>query len=308
PEHDEDELNRAEVIRRVTEIQARVGNLEKSAENGRIYSRGLKTVILGRPNVGKSSLLNAMAGFDRAIVTDIPGTTRDALTERILLNDIPLILTDTAGIRASGDVIERLGVVKSLERAREAELVLWVIDGSEGVLEEDLAALRASAVAGESESLDDMRDPQKVILVVNKSDLPQKADEQAVLEALKGAGQGSGYRIGAVCGVSAVCRVSAKNMTGIDGLGSAIECLFLSGGADFDMGGAGLITNERHRQAVRRARERMDAALDAARANLPEDLIAMDLTEAYRLLGGILGKDVSEDVVDRIFAEFCVGK
>ncbi|MCL2352247.1 MAG: tRNA uridine-5-carboxymethylaminomethyl(34) synthesis GTPase MnmE [Firmicutes bacterium] len=310
PEHGEDEMNRAEVIEKVTRICALIGGLEDSAENGRVYAQGLRTVIAGRPNVGKSSLLNALVKSERAIVTDIPGTTRDALTERVLLRDIPLLLTDTAGIREARDFIERLGVEKSLERAAEADLILWVIDGSEGLLEEDIAALRAAAgIAGAGSAAygpsaanaaaadTDGSGARRVICVINKTDLPQRAEEHFIRQALNNAGLGGA--VGSFCGVC------AKNGAGIDGLGGGIESLFLRG----DVGSGGeLITNERHRQAVRRARERLDAALDAARQGLPEDLLAIDLSEAYRLLGGILGKDVGEDVVDRIFSEFCVGK
>ena len=237
--------------------------------------QGVPTVLLGKPNVGKSSLLNALLGYDRAIVTDVAGTTRDTVEEKLALGHVLLRLTDTAGIRESGDAVERLGVARSRAAAERAALAILLLDGSAPPDEQDEEAI---AVA---ESV-----PYRLV-VVNKSDLPQQADIAALTA-----------RFGHVLSVS------AKTGEGVAALGEAIAALFPAG----TQAQGQLLTNARQADAVRRALEGVQHARAALESGLTPDAVLTDTEGALEALGELNGKHIREDLVDTIFSRFCVGK
>ena len=274
PEYDTDEDDprncRATLERTRTQIQ---GLIERG-KMGVIISEGLKTVILGRPNVGKSSLLNRILGTERAIVTDIPGTTRDILTETISVRGIPLNIADTAGLRDSEDLVESIGITKSLEHASDADLVLYVLDGSRELEPEDI------------ENLGKLKDKQ-VVLVINKSDLSRK------LEVVQ---------LGNVPHVF----VSASENMGINDLYDTIYGLFLDERVSIE--NTALIGNTRDMNSLKKALEHVNGALETMASGFSEDMAAIDIMDAYVNLGQILGESLEDDVVDRVFSKFCLGK
>jgi tRNA modification GTPase len=249
--------------------------LGRSYERGRVLNRGLPAAIVGRPNAGKSSLLNALLGYERAIVTDVPGTTRDTIRERAVLGGVLLELTDTAGLRESADPVERLGVKRAKDAARDAELVLAVFDGSEEFTREDAEAAAAARAAGRG------------IAVINKQDLPQKLDEAAL---------GDGF--------DAVCRVSALDGTGLESVDRAVAALFP---VPEEPAGE-ILTNERQAEAVASALCSVEAALSALEQGVTPDAVLTETEAAMAALGGLTGRTLREDVTARIFSRFCVGK
>lgn len=249
--------------------------LESSFQRGRIMTEGVRAAIIGRPNAGKSSLLNALLGYDRAIVTDVAGTTRDTIEERVRLGNVLLRLTDTAGIRETEDSIEKMGVDRALSAAQAADLVIAVFDGSSPLTEEDHDAIRA---AGRCE---------KRIAVINKSDRPQ------VIAAETFAGQ-----------FSETCTLSAKEHLGLDALEAAVMRLFPSPNAPVGE----ILTNARQADAVARALEALRAAKNAMELGITPDAVLTEAEEAMAALGELTGKTIREDVTNRIFSRFCVGK
>jgi tRNA modification GTPase len=244
-------------------------------EHGRILREGVAAAIIGRPNVGKSSLLNALLGFERAIVTDIPGTTRDTIEERVCIGGVMLRLIDTAGLREAEGEVERLGIRRSLIAAKESKLVIAVFDGADIIRDEDDETL---AVAKQAE---------RALAVVTKSDLPQKLDISALPDIF-----------------SAVCEVCSQTGEGLDTLASEISKLFPMPGVP-----AGeILTNTRQEEAVSRALESLQAALEAMTEGVTPDAVLTEAEEAMAALGELTGKSVREDVTDRIFSRFCVGK
>ncbi|MGI6028552.1 MAG: tRNA uridine-5-carboxymethylaminomethyl(34) synthesis GTPase MnmE [Candidatus Heteroscillospira sp.] len=255
------------------EIRDALRSLLGSFERGRLVRSGVRCAIVGKPNVGKSSILNALLGYERAIVTDIPGTTRDTIEERIRLGGVLLRLADTAGIRETDDTVENIGVRRSYRAAEEAGLVLAVFDGSRSLSPEDEAVLQAAA-------------GKKTIALVNKSDLSGRLDEAA----LRGR-------------FDHVVRVSALDGSGFDELEELIKSLFPTG----DSCGA-VLTNERQAGAVSRALESVEAALDAVRGHVTPDAALCEVESAMSALGELTGRTVREDITARIFERFCVGK
>ena len=249
--------------------------LHATFERGQFLDKGVRTAILGRPNAGKSSLLNALLGYDRAIVTDIPGTTRDTLSERCMLGGTALRLTDTAGVRETGDAVEKLGVERSRRAAEEAQLVLAVFDLSREWDAEDDAVLALAEKA-----------PVR-IAAANKSDCAPKWD-MARLE---------GH-------FDAVCIVSAKEKTGLDALGEAVAGKFRMPEAE----GGEVLTNARQADAVRRALDYLRAARDAMAEGFAPDAVLTECEGAMDALGSLTGRSVREDVTREIFSRFCVGK
>ena len=251
--------------------------LLESFERGRVLREGIGCVLCGRPNVGKSSLMNALLGYERAIVTDEPGTTRDTISERLVLGGRLLRLTDTAGLREAAGKVERIGVDRAVEAAAGAELVLAVFDGSEPTGEADARTLAAAAGA------------KRAVALINKSDLPRRLDAAA---------------LGGV-DFAAVLSVSARTQEGFDALAGTIRGLFpASEGA-----AAGeLLTNARQAGAVGRALEALRSALEALRCGVTADAVLTEAERAQRALGELNGRSVTEDVTDRIFSRFCVGK
>ncbi|MGE5653561.1 MAG: tRNA uridine-5-carboxymethylaminomethyl(34) synthesis GTPase MnmE [Bacillota bacterium] len=272
------DLPEAEAERQLQEIAARLGKLRSQADQGKLYRQGLKTVIIGRPNVGKSSLLNALLGEERAIVTAVPGTTRDILEEVINIRGIPLKLLDTAGLRATTDEVEAIGVQRTRQSMIAAELILWVLDGSEELRHEDKEI--AELLAGRT-----------TVVVVNKSDQPQRLDLKRVQEW---------------AGQAPMVVLSARERAGVEKLEEAIFELVMGGQAvsrDQTM-----ITKARHEEAVTRAQRHVQEALATLAAGMPADCLAIDLKAAWEILGEITGETVGTDLLDEIFSNFCVGK
>lgn len=247
-----------------------------SCDNGRMLREGIKTVILGKPNVGKSSLLNLLLGEERAIVTDIAGTTRDTLEESVLVNGIALNIVDTAGIRWTEDTVERIGVEKAKKAAAEADLILYVVDSSAALDENDKEILQ-------------LLSGRKAFILLNKSDLPTVIDEKF---------QDSPDH--------EIIRISAKNKSGLDELERKITECFFSGG--LSCSDELYITNQRQKTALIEAEKSLVQVKESIENGMPEDFYSIDLMNAYMELGKIIGESVDEDLINKIFSDFCMGK
>lgn len=277
PEHISLEGYAQELLEIVEKAQEEIAHLLKSASNGKIIKEGIRTVILGKPNAGKSSLLNVLVGENRAIVTDIEGTTRDILEEYINLHGISLRMIDTAGIRETEDVVEKIGVNRARDMAKEADLILYVVDSSRPLDEND-------------EEIISMLDSRKAIVLYNKTDLEPKVD----METLKN-------RVN-----RPVISVSAKEETGIRELEKEIKNMFFSGEISFN--DEVYITNARHKEALMEAADSLGLVKNSIEMDMPEDFFSIDLMNAYESLGRIIGESVGEDLVNEIFSKFCMGK
>ena len=273
PDEDIPDFRLAAFTTQLEDARSQLATLCATCDRGRLLRQGVRVVLLGRPNVGKSSLLNALAGYDRVIVTDIPGTTRDAVEERLSFGGLPVRLTDTAGIRDTADPIEALGVERSEQAAREADLALLVVDGSAPLTEEDRAAIRAAGFA------------RHAVGVLNKADLPQALSPAALPFAH-------------------VFPVSALLGEGLEPLVSHIRALF----DDETPCDGGILTNPRQQDAVRRAEEALSQALDAIACGVTPDAVLTELEAAMQALGELTGRSIREDITHRIFERFCVGK
>lgn len=250
--------------------------LLKSFERGSILQSGLPSAIIGRPNAGKSSLLNALLGYDRAIVTDIPGTTRDTIEEKIRLGGLLLRLSDTAGLRSTDDVVEKIGVDRAVSAAQTAKLVLAVFDGSQPFTEEDRTVVETAAARPHA------------IAIVNKSDLTQKLDLAQLEERF-----------------DIICHISAKEKLGFAALDAAVTSLF----PPCDTAEAGeILTNARHADAVSRALTAIEACIRSMQYGITPDAVLTEAEDAMAALGELTGRTVREDVTHRIFERFCVGK
>ncbi|MDD6188189.1 MAG: tRNA uridine-5-carboxymethylaminomethyl(34) synthesis GTPase MnmE [Clostridiales bacterium] len=267
------------VINTLGSSAAEISRLLKTFERGRVVREGVRCAIIGRPNAGKSSLLNALLGYDRAIVTDIPGTTRDTIEEKLMLGGVMLRIADTAGLRETGDVVERMGVERARAAAENAELIFALFDGSKPLCEDDDAVIEGAKAA------------KHAVAVVNKSDLGRalSAGDEARLSAAFGR----------------VCAVSAKNAEGLDALEEAVADIFKD---NAPVPSGEMITNERQAQALRRALEGVTRAKDALALGLTPDAVLTDVEEAMSAIGEITGRTVREDITARIFERFCVGK
>ena len=263
----------------VHQLQKTLSELIASSENGRILKEGIRTVILGKPNAGKSSLLNALVGEERAIVTDIAGTTRDALEETIAFQGITLTLIDTAGIRETEDVVEKIGVGRAIEKAGEADLILCVFDAARPLDENDREILKV--IEG-----------KQAILLLNKTDLAVTLQETK-LQELTG-------------GRYPVVSVSAKEQTGLSKLTEQIHNLFYQG--EISVQDELYITNARQKHALLDAAEGLQRVQESISLGMPEDFYSIDLLAAYEALGTITGETVGEDLVNEIFSRFCMGK
>ncbi len=249
----------------------------ETADNGKILKEGIKTVILGKPNAGKSSLLNVLVGEDRAIVTDIEGTTRDTLEESINLGGIILNLIDTAGIRDTKDFVEKIGVEKAKETALDADLIIYVVDASRNLDKNDEEILR-------------LMEGKKAIVLLNKIDLEPIITREN-LELVTN---------------QVIIEVSAIKREGIDTLEKAIESMFFQGELKFN--DEIYITNIRHKHGLEESIKSLNQVIDSIRLDMPEDFYTIDLMNAYESLGEIIGESVGEDLVNTIFREFCMGK
>ncbi|CAD2072340.1 tRNA uridine-5-carboxymethylaminomethyl(34) synthesis GTPase MnmE [Phocicoccus pinnipedialis] len=277
PEYDDvEEATTAFLLEEAVKIEEKIATLLKTSKEGRILREGLNTVIVGKPNVGKSSLLNYLIQDNRAIVTDIAGTTRDILEEYVNVNGIPLKLVDTAGIRETDDVVERIGVERSREALSNAELILYVIDYTKELSDED------------KEILENLQG-RKVIIIVNKLDLTQRLNVDELVPY--------GFNI---------VQTSITEGTGVDELEENIRDLFFSGG--LNMSDSTYVSNNRHIHLLESAKQSIHDAVEAAKLDIPVDMIQIDLVKTWQLLGEVIGQDVSEELIDQLFAKFCLGK
>lgn len=251
--------------------------LLENADNGRLLKEGIKTVIVGKPNAGKSSLLNILLGEERAIVTDIAGTTRDTLEETINIHGISLNIVDTAGIRDTQDIVEQLGVKKAREYAQDADLIIYVVDSSSELDENDASIIQL------------VKD-RKCIVLLNKSDLSMKVTKEQIEE---------------FTGKETI-KVSAKENTGIEEFESCIKDMFFEGKLQFN--DEVYITNIRHKTAINEAMDSLLQVQKSIEDGMPEDFYSIDLMNAYEVLGTIIGEAVDDDLVNTIFKEFCMGK
>lgn len=277
PEHISLDGYDEEITEMLNENINKIIKLVNSFDNGRIMKEGIKTVILGKPNAGKSSLLNLMLGEDRAIVTDIEGTTRDTLEENINFNGLSLKIIDTAGIRDTEDLVERIGVNKAKEIAKEGDLIIYVVDGSRELDDNDREIIKL------------INDKQAIILV-NKSDM----DTVINIDELKKDSNRD------------VILFSAKNGEGMDQLEEEIRNMFYSGKVTYN--DQVYITNARHKEALENALESLKQVKNSVDAGMPEDFYSIDLMDAYTDLGLIIGESVEDDLVNEIFSKFCMGK
>ncbi|ABO68775.1 MULTISPECIES: tRNA uridine-5-carboxymethylaminomethyl(34) synthesis GTPase MnmE [Geobacillus] len=279
PEYDDVEEMTPRLLKEKAEyVRGQIEKLLSTATQGKILREGLATVIIGRPNVGKSSLLNALAHENRAIVTDIPGTTRDVIEEYVNVRGVPLRLIDTAGIRETEDIVERIGVERSRQMLKKADLILLVLNYHEPLTEED-------------ERLFAMTEGMDVIVIVNKTDLPQNIDIERVKELAAGR---------PIVATSLLCE------RGIDELEKAIADLFFGG--ELEAGDLTYVSNSRHIALLEQAKKAIEDALSGIDVGMPVDLVQIDLRRAWELLGEIVGDTVHESLIDQLFAQFCLGK
>lgn len=278
PEYDVDDVTNNEVSKMLQSVQEKLEKLEKSFDNGKLIKEGIKTAIIGRPNAGKSSLLNAILKEDRAIVTEYEGTTRDTIEEFVTINGIPLKLIDTAGIRNAKDEVEKIGIAKSREIANSADLVIAIFDSSKDLTEEDMEIL-------------ELVKSKKSILLLNKIDLNSKIDEND--ERLLNASNN-------------ILKISALNRSGIEKLYEIITNLFHLDEINLD--NENVITNLRQKNLISKAIENTKKANDAIINKMPLDIIAIFIKDILEDLGSITGEVVTEDIINEIFAKFCLGK
>ncbi|RXF82442.1 tRNA uridine-5-carboxymethylaminomethyl(34) synthesis GTPase MnmE [Bacillus subtilis] len=279
PEYDDvEEMTHQILVEKATAVKKEIETLLRTSEQGKILREGLSTVIIGRPNVGKSSLLNSLVHEAKAIVTDIPGTTRDVIEEYVNVRGVPLRLVDTAGIRETEDIVERIGVERSRQVLKEADLILLVLNYSEELSEEDVKLFEAV------EGMD-------VIVILNKTDLEAKIDTERVRELANG---------------RPVVTTSLLKEEGINDLEEAIQSLFYTG--VIESGDLTYVSNTRHISILQQAKRAIEDALSGIEQDVPIDMVQIDLTRCWELLGEIIGDSVHESLIDQLFSQFCLGK
>ncbi|ARK32924.1 tRNA uridine-5-carboxymethylaminomethyl(34) synthesis GTPase MnmE [Halalkalibacter krulwichiae] len=278
PEYDAEQMTHGLLQEKAQFVIQEIDKLLATAAQGKILREGLSTVIVGRPNVGKSSLLNSLVHENKAIVTDIPGTTRDVIEEYVNVRGVPLRLVDTAGIRETEDIVERIGVERSREVLKKADLILLVLNYGEELSSEDEALFQAV-------------EKMNVIVIVNKTDVKQKIDLEAVKKLAAG---------------RPLITTSLLRDEGVDQLEQAISDLFFEGeieGADVTY-----VSNTRHIALLEQAKTTIEDAMGAIEAGVPVDLVQIDITRTWELLGEIIGDSVQESLIDQLFSQFCLGK
>ncbi|GAB2537034.1 tRNA uridine-5-carboxymethylaminomethyl(34) synthesis GTPase MnmE [Gracilibacillus alcaliphilus] len=279
PEYDDvEEMSHQMLRERTDEVYQEVERLLSMAKQGKILREGISTAIIGRPNVGKSSLLNAFVQETKAIVTDIPGTTRDIIEEYVNVRGVPLRLVDTAGIRETEDIVERIGVERSHKALKESDLILLVLNYGEPLSEEDRNLFKAAAGL-------------EYIVIVNKTDLEPQLDIEEVQR---------------LAGGQRVITTALIEDKGMDALEAAIADTFFAG--ELDTGDLTYVSNVRHIQLLRQTLLALDDAREAMEAGMPIDLVQIDVTRAWELLGEIVGDTVQESLIDQLFSQFCLGK
>ncbi len=275
PDEDLEDVTIDDILNTVSSARGEIDELIENSKNGKLISEGITTAIVGKPNVGKSSLLNLMTGYERAIVTDVAGTTRDVITENVMFGGIGLSLYDTAGIRETEDVVEKIGVTLSEQAIENCELILFMLDAKSGIDDDELRLLKSIK-------------EKKHIIIINKTD------------------EDAGFDFSDAVSDSRCVYMSVKNSEGVDSLKKEISDMFNIG--ELSVGDNTIITNIRHKTALTGARTSLDKALGAIGAGFPQDIITIDINDALDALGEITGATVSEDVVAEIFHRFCVGK
>ena len=289
PEHISLDGYPEQLATKVTYFQQEIAKLLATADNGRLIKEGISTVIVGKPNAGKSSLLNMLLGEDRAIVTEIAGTTRDALHETINLHGISLNMIDTAGIHETQDVVEKIGVERAKKYAMDADLILYVVDASGNIDEDD-------------QNIISLLDDKKAIILLNKSDLENKITEESLKENLvKRLKHSEDIRILRTSTIDP----SSEN-SGMEELEETIRNMFFEG--ELKHNNELVVTNLRHKEALQDALHSLQLVERSIEDGMPEDFYSIDLTSAYASLGKIIGEEVDEDVVNEIFSKFCMGK
>lgn len=290
PEHISLEGYKERLEEKADKIMKELDSLLKASDNGKIRKEGIHTVIVGKPNAGKSSLLNLLVGEDKAIVTDVAGTTRDVLEVSIRLHGISLNVTDTAGIRFTEDTVEKIGVEKAKKYASEADLIVYVVDGSVPLEESDYEIMKMIA-------------DKKIIVLLNKTDLEPAVTEEIILSDMerfwKELPSSHQKEI-------EIIRTSTKENVGIDLFENKVKQMFFHGEISFN--DEIIITNMRHKEALENAYESMRQVKLSLEKDMPEDFYSIDLMSAYASLGSIIGEEVGEDLVNKIFSEFCMGK
>ena len=277
PEHISLDGYPVELGEKVDNLLKIAGDLLKSSQNGRVLREGIRTVIVGKPNAGKSSLMNVLVGSNRAIVTDMAGTTRDILEEEIQLKGLNLNIVDTAGIRKTDDPVEKIGVERAKKAMLDADLILYVVDSSADLDEND-------------EEIISFLQDQNAIILLNKADLPSAI----TVEKMQGRLQ------------KPTVSISAREETGMDELSDLIEHMFLSGEISFN--DQVYLTNMRHQAAMEQVQSSLMKVKESISLGMPEDFFSIDLMDAYEALGSIIGESVGEDLVNEIFSKFCMGK
>ncbi|MFC0273064.1 tRNA uridine-5-carboxymethylaminomethyl(34) synthesis GTPase MnmE [Metabacillus herbersteinensis] len=279
PEYDDvEEMTHRMLVEKATVVKKEIDNLLVTSGQGKILREGLSTVIIGRPNVGKSSLLNSLVHENKAIVTEIPGTTRDVIEEYVNVRGVPLRLVDTAGIRETEDIVERIGVERSRKVLKEADLILLVLNHHEELTIEDIKLF---------EVIKDM----DVIVIINKTDLSRKIDIEKVKEYAKG---------------RPIVTTSLLEEKGIDELEDSIGALFFKG--NIQSHDLTYVSNSRHIALLTSASKAIDEVLQGIEAGIPIDIVQIDLTRCWELLGEIIGDSVHESLIDQLFSQFCLGK
>ena len=278
PEYDVDDVTSNQINEMLVTVENKLIKLSKSFDNGKIIKEGIKTAIIGRPNAGKSSLLNAILKEDRAIVTEYEGTTRDTIEEFVNINGIPLKLVDTAGIRDAKDEVEKIGIAKSKEIAKDADLIIAIFDASKDLGKEDLEIL-------------ELIKNKKAIILLNKTDLKEKINEND--QKIKETG-------------ATVIKISALKREGIENLYDEITKMFDLNQINLDQ--ETVITNVRHKNLIDQAIESTKKAKDTMEQKMPIDIIAIFIKDILEDLGKITGEIVTDDIIDEIFSNFCLGK
>ena len=279
PEYDDvEEMTTQLLIEKTQQVRQQIETLLRSAQQGKILREGLSTAIIGRPNVGKSSLLNYLLQEEKAIVTDIAGTTRDVIEEYVNVRGVPLKLIDTAGIRETEDAVEKIGVQRSRKALSEADLILLVLNQSEELTIEDKQIIEASATS-------------KRIILLNKTDLPAKLDRKD-LESL--------------VGETPIYSISVLESEGLDALENAIAMLFFAG--ETGEKDASYLSNTRHIALLEKAVQALDEVMTGIEVGMPVDLVQMDMTRCWDYLGEVVGDSVQDELITQLFSQFCLGK
>jgi tRNA modification GTPase len=279
PEYDDvEEMTHKMLLEKAIYVRDELKKLQQTSQQGKILREGLSTVIVGRPNVGKSSLLNSIVQENKAIVTDIPGTTRDVIEEYVNVRGVPLRLLDTAGIRETEDIVERIGVEKSRQVLKEADLILLVLNYADQFTKED-------------ENLFEAVKGMDVIVIVNKTDLTQQIDMERVKE---------------LAAEHKIVTTSLLEDRGVDELEEAISSLFFAG--SIDAGDMTYLSNSRHIALIGQSLQTIEEAINGVEIGTPIDIVQIDVTRTWEILGEIIGDSVHESLIDQLFSQFCLGK